>query len=160
MAEPFYLYTRRQDGNYYVQFRLEDGFISNNKSTGTSNYTETTVRRVMRRFGITAIFNTDQGSQFTSDVFIKVLVDYDIQISMDGKDRALDNIRIECLWRSLKYEDIYLKRYETMKDLKAGIDAYFKFYNTARFHQSLDYNVPDEMYKCFQHYELGRKQSA
>ena len=92
-------------------------------------------------------------------VFIKVLVDYDIQISMDGKERALDNIRIERLWRSLKYEDIYLKRYETMKELKEGINAYFNFYNTARFHQSLDYNVPDEMYKCFQYNELERKRA-
>ena len=79
---------------------------------------------------------------------------------MDGKERALDNIRIECLWRSLKYEDIYLKRYETMKDLKAGINACLNFYNTARFHHSLDYNVPDEMYKCFQNNELERKQAA
>ena len=102
----------------------------------------------------------ESGIDDAVEVFIKVLVDYDIQISMDGKDRALDNIRIERLWRSLKYEDIYLKRYETMKDLKAGINAYFNFYNTARFHQSLDYNVPDEMYKCFQYNELERKRAA
>ena len=88
------------------------------------------LRETIEEYGCPATFNTDQGSQFTSDEFIKVLVDYDIQISMDGKDRALDNIRIERLWRSLKYEDIYLKRYETMKDLKAGINAYFNFYNT------------------------------
>ena len=112
------------------------------------------------KYGCPAIFNTDQGSQFTSDVFIKVLVDYDIQISMDEKERALNNIRIERLWRNLKYEDIYLKRYETMKDLKAGIDAYINFYKTARFHQSLDYNVPDEMYKCFQYNELERKRAV
>lgn len=118
------------------------------------------LRETIEEYGCPAIFNTDQGSQFTSDVFIKVLVDYDIQISMDGKDRALDNIRIERLWRSLKYEDIYLKRYEKMKELKAGINAYFNFYNTARFQQSLDYNVPDEMYKCFQYNELERKQAA
>lgn len=117
-------------------------------------------RETIEEYGCPAIFNTDQGSQFTSDVFIKVLVDYDIQISMDGKDRALDNIRIERLWRSLKYEDIYLKRYETMKELKAGINAYFNLYNTARFHQSLDYNVPDEMYKCFQYNELEIKRAA
>lgn len=118
------------------------------------------LRETIEEYGCPAIFNTDQGSQFTSDVFIKVLEYYDIQISMDGRDSALDNIRIERLWRSLKYEDIYLKRYETMKDLKAGVDAYFKFYNTARFHQSLGYNVPDEMYKCFQYDELERKQAA
>ena len=79
---------------------------------------------------------------------------------MDGKDRALDNIRIERLWRSLKYEDIYLRRYETMKELKEGINAYFNFYNKARFHQSLDYNVPDEMYKCFQYNELEGNKAA
>ena len=118
------------------------------------------LRETIEEYGCPAIFNTDQGSQFTSDVFIKVLVDYDIQISMDGKERALDNIRIERLWRSLKYEDIYLKRYETMKELKEGINAYFNFYNTARFHQSLDYNVPDEMYKCCQYNELERKRAA
>ena len=118
------------------------------------------LRETIEEYGCPAIFNTDQGSQFTSDVFIKILVDYNIQINMDGKDRALDNIRIERLWRSLKYEDIYLKRYETMKDLKTGINAYFNFYNTARFHQSLDYNVPDEMYKCFQYNELECKPAA
>jgi putative transposase len=89
-------------------------------------------------------------------VFINVLLEYGIEISMDGCDRALDNIRIERLWRSLKYEDIYLKRYETMKDLKAGVYAYFKYYNTERFHQSLDYTVPDEMYKCFQYNSLEK----
>ena len=78
---------------------------------------------------------------------------------MNEKERTLDNIIIERLWRSLKCED-NLKRYETMKDLKAGIDAYFNFYNTARFHQLLDYNVPDEMYKCFQYNELERKRAA
>ena len=118
------------------------------------------LRETIEEYGCPAIFNTDQGSQFTSDVFIKVLEDYDIQISMDGKDRALDNIRIERLWRSLKYEDIYLRRYETMKELKEGINAYFNFYNKARFHQSLDYNVPDEMYKCFQYNELEGNKAA
>lgn len=115
------------------------------------------LRETIEKYGCPAIFNTDQGSQFTSDIFIKVLEEYEIQISMDGRDRALDNIRIERLWRSLKYEDIYLKRYETMQELKAGVDAYFKFYNTERFHQSLDYEVPDEMYKCFQYENLERK---
>lgn len=118
------------------------------------------LRETIEEYGIPAIFNTDQGSQFTSDCFVSVLKEYGIEISMDGRDRALDNIRIERLWRSLKYEDIYLKRYETMKELKAGIHAYFKFYNTERFHQSLDYGVPDEMYKCFQYNELENKKAA
>lgn len=109
------------------------------------------LRETIEEYGCPAIFNTDQGSQFTSDVFVNVLLEYGIEISMDGCERALDNIRIERLWRSLKYEDIYLKRYETVNDLKAGVDAYFRYYNSERFHQSLDYNVPDEMYECFQY---------
>ena len=118
------------------------------------------LRDTIEQYGCPAIFNTDQGSQFTADCFINVLEANNIEISMDGKDRALDNIRIERLWRSLKYEDIYLKRYETMKELKAGVEAYFKFYNTARFHQALDYNVPDEMYICFRYDEQGCEQVA
>ena len=78
----------------------------------------------------------------------------------ENTGRALDNIRIERLWRSLKYEDIYLKRYENMRELKSGVDAYFTFYNRARFHQSLDYSVPDEMYESFQHNELEYKQAV
>lgn len=70
------------------------------------------LRETIEEYGCLAIFNTEQGSQFTSDVFIKVLEDYGIQICMDGKGRALGNIRIERLWRRFKYEDIYLKRYE------------------------------------------------
>lgn len=97
-------------------------------------------------YGIPAIFNTDQGSQFTAGAFIGVLKSNNIEISMDGKGRALDNIYVERLWRSLKYEDIYLKSYENMKELKEGIRNYFKFFNTTRFHQSLDYETPDTIY--------------
>lgn len=118
------------------------------------------LRETIEEYGCPAIFNTDQGSTFTSDVFTGVLEEYGIEISMDGRDRALDNIRIERLWRSLKYEDIYLKRYETLKELKAGVDAYFNYYNTERFHQSLDYNVPDEMYKCFLYEKQDTKKAA
>ena len=80
--------------------------------------------------------------------------------TIDGKGRALDNIRMERFWRSLKYEDIYLKRYETMGELKSGVSAYFNFYNSARFHQSLDYSVPDEMYESFQYNGLEYKQAV
>lgn len=118
------------------------------------------LRETIEEYGCPAIFNTDQGSQFTSNVFLQVLADNYIQVSMDGTGRALDNIRIERLWRSLKYEDIYLKRYETMRELKSGVDAYFTFYNRARFHQSLDYSVPDEMYESFQRNELEYKQAV
>lgn len=118
------------------------------------------LRETIEEYGCPAIFNTDQGSQFTSNVFLQVLADNYIQVSMDGTGRALDNIRIERLWRSLKYEDIYLKRYENMRELKSGVDAYFTFYNRARFHQSLDYSVPDEMYESFQCNELEYKQAV
>ena len=73
-------------------------------------------QKQIQEYSCPAIFNTDQGSQFTSEVFQNVLADHHIQVSMDGKGRALDNIRMERLWQSLKYEDIYLKRYETMGD--------------------------------------------
>jgi putative transposase len=84
-----------------------------------------------------AIFNTDQGSQFTADVFTALLVKANVQISMDGKGRALDNIFIERLWRTVKYEDIYLKAYTDGWQLEAGLRAYFEFYNCRRFHQGL-----------------------
>ena len=118
------------------------------------------LQETIDEYGCPAIFNTDQGSQFTSEVFQNVLADHHIQVSMDGKGRALDNIRMERLWRSLKYEDIYLKRYETMGELKSGVSAYFNFYNSARFHQSLDYSVPDEMYESFQYNGLEYKQAV
>lgn len=101
------------------------------------------------RYGEPAIVNTDQGSQFTSDAFVSVLKKHAIEISMDGKGRALDNIYVERLWRSLKYEDIYLHSYDTMQDLRQGVDRYFRFYNTERFHQSLEYRTPEEMHQSF-----------
>jgi len=73
---------------------------------------------------------------------------------MDGKNRALDNIYVERLWRSLKYEDIYIKQYESVSELRDGVARYFRFYNTERFHQSLDYRTPDEMYQSFQVVDL------
>lgn len=92
------------------------------------------------------IFNTDQGSQFSSDAFISVLKNANINISMDGKGRWVDNVFVERLWRSVKYEDVYLKAYITGKELKAGLSNYFKFYNNERYHQSLGDNTPDEVY--------------
>lgn len=92
------------------------------------------------------IFNTDQGSQFTSDSFTDLLKNNGIQISMDGKGRAIDNIFIERLWRSVKYEYLYLKRPETCQELYKGLDQYFQFYNYERLHQSLDYKTPGSRY--------------
>jgi putative transposase len=105
-------------------------------------------------YGTPAIFNTDQGSQFTSAAFTGVLEEYQIEISMDGVGRALDNVYVERLWRSLKYEDIYLKDYGSMRELKLGLQRYFEFYNTRRFHQGIGYQTPDQMYQSFVREEI------
>ena len=104
------------------------------------------LKEAIDKYGKPEIFNSDQGSQFTSNDFTDILKDKKIKISMDGKGRALDNIYIERLWRSLKYEDIYIKEYQTVSECVTGIDKYFKFYNTERFHQSLKYETPDDIY--------------
>lgn len=92
------------------------------------------------------ILNSDQGSHFTSPKYINLLKEHDINISMDGKGRALDNIITERLWRSLKYEEIYLKEYTSPRVARSEITDYFTFYNQERPHQSLDYKVPSTMY--------------
>lgn len=97
-------------------------------------------------YGRPEIFNTDQGCQFTSTEFIEVLVEKGISISMDGRGRALDNIFVERLWRSVKYENVYLKGYQTIPEARAGLREYFDFYNMGRIHQSLDYKTPWEIY--------------
>lgn len=107
------------------------------------------LEEAIETYGEPAIFNTDQGSQFTSDAFVSVLSEHSIESSKDGKGRALDNVYLERLWRSLKYEDIYLHSYETMPDLREGVQRYFRFYNTERFHQSLDYQTPEQMRRSF-----------
>jgi len=92
------------------------------------------------------IFNTDQGSQFTSNKFTQHLERNGIQISMDGRGRVFDNIFIERLWRSVKYEDIYIKEYANLKEVKEGLKNYFNFYNEQRIHQGLNYLTPAEVY--------------
>ena len=96
--------------------------------------------------GTPEIFNTDQGAQFTAQTFTSTLKEADIRISMDGRGRCFDNIFVERLWRSVKYEDIYLKEYETVPALFTGLDQYFSFYNQDRPHQSLDNQVPAEVF--------------
>jgi len=97
--------------------------------------------------GTPEIFNTDQGSQFTSDAFTGMLLQRDIQISMDGKGRYKDNIFVERLWRSLKYEEVYLKGYQRVPEARAGIGAYLRFYNEERPHQALGYRTPREVFE-------------
>ena len=104
------------------------------------------LNEAITRYGAPQIFNTDQGSQFTSTQFIDVLKENKIQISMDGKGRWIDNVFIERLWRSVKYEDVYLKAYATILEVKEGLNNYFNFYNQTRPHRSLDGKTPDEVY--------------
>lgn len=92
------------------------------------------------------IFNTDQGSQFTTNRFTDPLIARNIKVSMDGKGRALDNIFVERLWRSVKYENIYLREYPDVPSVKQGLDEYFEFYNHQRYHESLGYKRPAEVY--------------
>ena len=105
------------------------------------------LEQALRTHGTPEIFNSDQGSQFTSEAFTGVLKAMGIAISMDGRGRALDNIFVERLWRNVKYEDVYLKGYEGVPELLLGLGKYFVFYNTERFHQSLDYLTPEEVYR-------------
>jgi len=104
------------------------------------------LKEAIARFGSPEIFNSDQGCQFTSDSFTAVLKEHGIKISMDGKGRWVDNVFIERLWRSVKYEEVYLKSYETMTDARESLKRYFDFYNRNRSHQTLDYRTPDEVY--------------
>jgi len=101
----------------------------------------------LRIHGRPEIFNSDQGSQFTSDGFAGVLKREGVTISMDGRGRAFDNIFVERLWRNVKHEDVYLKGYATMTELTAGLKEYFDFYNNERPHQSLGYKTPDVVYR-------------
>ena len=92
------------------------------------------------------IFNTDQGSQFTSEAFSRLLLERGIKVSMDGKGRYLDNIFVERLWRSVKYEEVYLKAYRNGSEARRGIGAYLDFYNRERPHQSLGYRTPAQVF--------------
>jgi putative transposase len=98
------------------------------------------------KYGSPEIFNTDQGSQFTSDAFVHELQLRHIRISMDGRGRWMDNVIVERLWRSVKYEEVYLKAYDSVKQAKSELSVYFEFYNSKRPHSSLDSETPDRFY--------------
>lgn len=102
----------------------------------------------VEQYGVPAIFNTDNGSQYTSKEFIELLQSYDIQISMDGIGRCKDNIIVERTWRTLKYEWIFLRDYQTYEELENGLEEFVSFFNHERLHQSLDYMTPDEVYEA------------
>ncbi len=96
---------------------------------------------------VPGIFNTDQGSQFTSEAFTSVLSNRGVQISMDSVGGYMDNVFVERLWRSVKYEEVYLKAYESVAEARAGIGAYLNFYNNERPHQALDYRTPAQVFE-------------
>lgn len=115
-------------------------------NTMDDSFCVSALESAIRRYGAPGIFNTDQGSQFTGKAFIKVLQDNDIKISMDGKGCWVDNVFIERLWRSVKYEDVYLKEYPTVVALRHGLHEYFLFYNDERPHETLGKCTPSEFY--------------
>ena len=98
------------------------------------------------KIAVPEISNTDQGSHFTSEQFLKLLLNKNVTISMDGRGRCMDNIFTERLWRTVKYENVFLKSYRTINDATVGLKDYFQFYNTKRPHQSLDYRTPTAVY--------------
>ena len=104
------------------------------------------VEEALKRHGAPEIFNTDQGSQFTSEAFIGLLKDSGIRISMDGRGSWKDNVFVERLWKSVKYEEVYLKAYETVSEARKSIGDYLEFYNGHRPHSSLDRMTPDQFY--------------
>lgn len=133
---------------YVLSFRLSN--------TLTPDFCAEALNEALQ-YGTPEIFNTDQGSQFTSEEFIAALKKHpSIQISMDGRGRAIDNIFVERLWRSVKYENVYLKGYETIPQAETGLKEYFEFYNTERHHQSLNYKTPWLVYSGL---EVGQNQN-
>jgi len=115
-------------------------------NTLTADFCVEALEEALGKFGAPEIFNTDQGSQFTSEEWIKVLEDAGVAISMDGKGRWIDNVFIERLWRSVKYEEVYLHGYTNGTEARASLTTYFSFYNARRSHQALEYRTPDEVY--------------
>lgn len=115
-------------------------------NTLTTDFCVDAVQEALTRHGPPEIFNTDQGCQFTSQEFTGLLKSHGIQISMDGTGRWRDNVFVERLWRSLKYEEVYLHAYETVRDAQEGVGRYLMFYNQQRPHRALDGQTPDQVY--------------
>ena len=148
-------YIPTQKGYVYL-VAIIDWYSRYVVSWDVSNSMETTfcvkaLGRAIACFGKPEIFNSDQGSQFTSTEFIDILQSNGIRISMDGKGRCMDNIFTERLWRSVKYEEVYPKEYQTLKDARANLKAYFELYNDDRPHQALGYRTPADV-----HYNLEK----
>jgi putative transposase len=117
--------------------------VSNAMST---DFCVEALEEALARHGTPEIFNTDQGAQFSAEDFTAVLLAKGVRVSMDGKGRWIDNVFVERLWKSVKYEDIYLHAYNSVRELRAALRRYFEFYNVRRPHQSLEYRTPNETY--------------
>lgn len=115
-------------------------------NTLTADFCVAALEEALARFGPPEIFNTDQGAQFTSEEWLETLKTAGVRISMDGKGRWIDNVFIERLWRSVKYEHVYLHAYRDGSEARRQLSSYFDFYNRRRLHQMLDYRTPDEVY--------------
>ena len=115
-------------------------------NTLTTDFCLEAVEDALGRYGTPEIFNTDQGSQFTSSDFVELLKTHGIQQSMDGKGRWVDNVFVERLWKSVKYEEVYLHAYDSVTQAGQGLERYFRFYNERRPHASLDGQTPDQVY--------------
>ena len=116
-------------------------------NTLDGEFCRSALEQALRR-GRPEIFNTDQGSQFTSPLFTGMLEDAQVTISMDGRGRCLDNVFVERLWRSVKYEEVYLHEYQEMPEAHRGLSTYFRFYNEERLHQALDYQTPARIWQA------------
>ena len=123
---------------YVVGWKLSD--------TMESTFCIEAMREAIASHGTPDISNSDQGSQFTDHQFTGFLAEHGAKISMDGRGRCMDNIFTERLWRTVKYEEVYLKSYRTIHEARTNLSAYFRFYNNQRRHQSLDYRTPNEVY--------------
>jgi len=115
-------------------------------NTQDASFCVDALEEAINKYGAPEIFNTDQGSQFTSEAFVGQLKENNIRISMDGKGRWIDNVFVERVWKTIKYEEVYLKAYENLKEARLNLNAYINFYNHNRIHQGLDYMTPDEVY--------------
>ena len=120
-------------------------------NTMESSFCVEALQEALSRFEKPDIFNTDQGAQFTADSFTKALRGAGIAISMDGKGRCIDNVFVERVWRSLKYEEVFLHAYDDLGEARAGLRRYFRFYNFERPHQALGYQTPDAFYRGLVH---------
>src|SRR3979409_262572 len=151
--------TRKKHGAAFMDWVSRAVLAWRLSNTLGAEFCVEALEEALSRYGRPEIFNTDQGSQFTSDDFTGTLQRHGVTISMDGKGRYMDNIFVERLWRSLKYEEVYLSAYASVAEAKAGIGSWLGFYNEERQHQSLGYRTPRQAYEAECPWICGRSAS-